>query len=113
MTVKKFYSRIKKKVQILKLMSRMCPEQLQDSQCAYKRDIALRSLNHFCPGKAIPIACSECVSVAFGILHAPFVRHIAVCGLSVFTVFFPHYLINGTIFEKKRVIEYKMCVLIF
>jgi hypothetical protein len=27
--------------------------------------------------------------------------------------FFPHYLINGTIFEKKKVFEHKMCVLIF
>ena len=26
---------------------------------------------------------------------------------------FPHYLINGTIFEKKKVTEHKMCVLIF
>jgi hypothetical protein len=27
---------------------------------------------------------------------------------------FPHYLINGTIFEKKKeVIEHKMCVLVF
>jgi hypothetical protein len=26
---------------------------------------------------------------------------------------FPHYLINGTIFEKKKVFEYKMCVLVF
>ena len=26
---------------------------------------------------------------------------------------FPHYLINGTIFEKKKVIEHEMCVSIF
>ena len=26
---------------------------------------------------------------------------------------FPHYLINGEIFEKKKVITHKMCVLIF
>jgi len=28
--------------------------------------------------------------------------YVVVCGLSSCTVFFPHYLINGTIFEKKR-----------
>ena len=28
-------------------------------------------------------------------------RHIAICGLPRSTVFFPHYLINGKIFEKK------------
>jgi hypothetical protein len=55
--------------------------------------------------------------------------HIVMCGLSGSTVFFhiipychmwpvrlynfvPHYLINGMIFEKKM-IEHKMCVLIF
>ena len=26
---------------------------------------------------------------------------------------FPHYLINGRIFEKKKVIGHKICVLIF
>ena len=26
---------------------------------------------------------------------------------------FPHYLINGMIFEKKKITEPKMCVLIF
>jgi len=26
---------------------------------------------------------------------------------------FPHYVINGTISEKKKVIEHKMCILIF
>jgi len=29
------------------------------------------------------------------------VRHIVMCGLSVCTIFFPLYLINGKIFEKK------------
>jgi len=27
-------------------------------------------------------------------------------------LYFSHYLINGTIFEKKNVIDYKICVLI-
>jgi len=28
-------------------------------------------------------------------------RHVVICGLSSCTVFFSHYLKNGTIFEKK------------
>jgi len=42
-------------------------------------------------------------------------RRIVTCGPSGCSVFFSHYLINDTIFEKKKekVIEHKMCVLIF
>jgi hypothetical protein len=32
--------------------------------------------------------------------HAMRMRHIVICGLSGYTIFFPHYLINGTIFRK-------------
>jgi hypothetical protein len=42
--------------------------------------------------------------------HAPY--FIVTCGLLRSTIFFPHYLINGTIFDNK-VIGHKMCVLIF
>jgi len=42
----------------------------------------------------------ECVSVALGMQHAMPMRHVVICDLSGYTVFFPHYLINGTIFEK-------------
>jgi len=38
-------------------------------------------------------------------------RHIAVCGLSGYTILF-YVLLKGMIFGNK-VIEYKMCVLIF
>jgi len=47
-------------------------------------------------GQAVGITYSECVFVALGILNA--MRKI-----------FKHYLINGTIFEKKY-IEHKMCL---
>jgi hypothetical protein len=40
------------------------------------------------------------VSVALGIQHATRVRHIVIYGLSGCTIIFPHFLINGNIFEK-------------
>ena len=40
------------------------------------------------------------MSVALVIRHATRMRHVFICGLSRSTVFFPHYLINDTIFEK-------------
>jgi hypothetical protein len=51
------------------------------------------------------------VFVALGIQYAVRMRLIVICGPSGST--FPHYLINVTIFEEKKVIEHPMCVLIF
>ena len=39
--------------------------------------------------------------VALGTQHAKRMRHIAICGLTGFTICF-YILINGTIFEKKK-----------
>jgi hypothetical protein len=49
-----------------------------------------------------------CLFVALSIQNAMRLRQIVICGLPRSTIF-PHYLIKGTILEKK-VIEYKMCV---
>jgi hypothetical protein len=57
--------------------------------------------------KAISITYSQCVSVALDIQHANRIfcasYYAAICGLSGCTFFFfPHYLINGRISEKKK-----------
>jgi hypothetical protein len=71
-----------------------------------------RLRNRCCSGKSLSIIYSVCVFVALGIQHAMRMRHIVICDLPGSTMFFSHYPLNGTIFREK-VIEHKMCVLIF
>jgi hypothetical protein len=42
--------------------------------------------------------------------HVPY--YVVICGLPGCT-FFPHYLLNGMIFEKKKNFKHKMCFVIF
>jgi len=42
-----------------------------------------------------------CVIVALDIQHVMRMRHIVICDLPRYAELLPHYLINGTIFEKK------------
>jgi len=46
------------------------------------------------------ITYSECMCLALSIQHAMRMRHIVISGLPRSTIFFQHYLINGTIFGK-------------
>jgi len=73
-------------------------------------NVALRecSCKHCCCGRTINITYSERVFVALVIQYAMRMRHIVMCLVRLHNIF-PHYLINGTIFEKKG-IEHKICM---
>jgi len=66
-----------------------------------ERNIQARWCNHCCNGKAISITYSECVFTALGNQHAMCMRPTVIRCLPRSTVFYPHYLINGTTFGKK------------
>ena len=85
---------------------------LQPKQCTQKRNIKALSCNHCCSGKSIRMTYSECVFMALGFQHAMGMGRIITCSLSGSTIFFSHYLINGTILEKK-VIEHTICFSVF
>jgi len=71
------------------------------------------SCNQCCGARIIHITYSECAFVALGLQHAMRMRHIVICGLIGFTTFFIISLTAGFLKKKKKVIEHKMCVLIF
>jgi hypothetical protein len=68
----------------------------------YKRDTEARSRNACCRGKEISVTYSGCVCI----LSYPLCKaHASYCHLWPVWLYsiFPHYLINGTILEKKSV----------
>ena len=77
-------------------------------------NIETRRCNLCSSGKAISITYSEDVFVGLGIQHAMCLHHFVIRGsVQAPQNIFPHYLINGKIFEEKNVIDHKMCVFIF
>ena len=82
----------------------------RDRQCTH--NVTVRRVRVTIVAMEERITYSECVSVALVIRYAKLMRHIVIYGLSDSTIFFPHYLINGTIFEKKKKLNRK-CVFWF
>ena len=64
--------------------------------------------NQYC-SEAITITKSECVFVALGIQRPMRMRHIVLWPFRLYNIF-PHYLTNGTIFEKLSEIRSKMYI---
>jgi hypothetical protein len=74
-----------------------------------KHDTEARALDYCCSRKAVSITYSDCVVVALGILHGMRMRHIAICGLTSSTIYFPTLSHKRHDFRKKKVTEHKMC----
>jgi hypothetical protein len=74
-----------------------------------KRNIEARSHNHFCSGKAISITYSECVCLQTQLSNMQCACSILSFVASPSLLYFQHYIINGTICEKRKVIGLKMC----
>jgi len=80
------------------------------------RDIEVLAWNNYCRGKAVSISylfwvcfCSQGYSACTA--HAPYC--IIICGLPGYAIFFHVISQSARFSKKKKVIEHKMCVLIF
>jgi hypothetical protein len=77
----------------------------RDRQCAYYVTLETRLRNHRCSEKARSITYAECVFVALFIEHEIHTRKYSHLWPARLYGIFPHYLINGMIFEKKNKIK--------
>ena len=90
-------------------------QDMQDSHCTYNVTLRPVRTGTVAVGKQYYIL-RVCVCVCVCSLSYPACNaHAPYCHLWPPRLYyiFPHYLINGTIFEKKNAIEHKMCVSIF
>jgi hypothetical protein len=76
-----------------------------------KGEIGARSCNHCCGGKSVICTYSEMVFISLVILHAMRLRHIVICGQLGCKV--SDHISSQTTRLSKKVIERKMCVVIF
>ena len=89
------------------------PHYKQTRQWTYKRNIEARSHNSCCCGKPINISYSECVSVTLVSQHAMNMRPGILSVVCLALPYFSPLSHKRNNFRKKKVIEHKMCVLIF
>jgi hypothetical protein len=66
-----------------------------------QRHIKAISCNYCCSARAMSSTYSDCVFVAYGTQREMRMRHCHLWRVRLCYIF-PHYLINGTIFEKKK-----------
>jgi hypothetical protein len=91
----------------------MLVDVLIDGHCAYNVTLRRVRVNYFYRGKVISITYSECVSVALVIRHAKRMRRIILSSVACLDLPYISTSSHKRHDLREKVIEHKMCVLIF